>query len=102
MAGQYAKPRSSSTEVIDGKTYNSFRGDNVNGMDLSERIPDPQRLLSAYFHSAATLNYCRALLSSEFADLHEPSNWNLKSEYWNLEHVKNVADRNRYLDIVAV
>ena len=101
MAGQYAKPRSSPTEVIQGKTYNSFRGDNVNGMNLSERSPDPQRLLSAYFHSAATLNYCRALLSSEFADLHEPSNWNLKSDYWNLEHVKNVTVRNRYQDIVA-
>lgn len=100
MAGQYAKPRSNPTETVDGKTYTSFRGDNVNGIDLNDRTPDPQRLLDAYFHSAATLNYCRALLSSEFADLHHPDSWNLQSEYWNLEHVKNAAVRTKYQSIV--
>ncbi len=30
VAGQYAKPRSSSTEIINGKEVLSFRGDNVN------------------------------------------------------------------------
>ena len=101
MAGQYAKPRSSPTETIDGKVYNSFRGDNVNGISLDERTPDPERLLSAYFHSAATINYCRALLASEFADLHNPENWNIQSEYWTLEHVKNVHVRSRYQEIVS-
>ncbi|KAJ3369793.1 hypothetical protein HDU91_006849 [Kappamyces sp. JEL0680] len=100
MAGQYAKPRSSPMETIDGVVYNSFRGDNVNGIELKDRTPDPQRLLSAYFHSAATMNYCRALLASEFADLHDPDSWNLKSEYWNLEHVQNASVRQRYQDIV--
>ncbi|KAH6575749.1 hypothetical protein BASA62_001778 [Batrachochytrium salamandrivorans] len=37
MAGQYAKPRSKPTEMIDGKEYTAFRGDNVNGMPLSEQ-----------------------------------------------------------------
>lgn len=100
MAGQFAKPRSSATETINGVVYDSFRGDNVNGMALDDREPNPQRLLEAYFHSAATLNYCRALLSSEFADLHNPENWNLKSEYWNLEHVKNDSVRAHYQEIV--
>ena len=32
---------------------------------------------SAYFHSATTLNYIRALLSSGFASLHHPREWSL-------------------------
>ena len=72
MAGQYAKPRSSDTEVVDGVEMPSYRGDHVNGNapDLAARQPDPERLVSAYFHSAATLNYARALLDAGFADLH--------------------------------
>jgi len=75
IAGQYAKPRSKPTEMVDGKEVLSFRGDNVNGYDVSDRNPDPQRLLGAYFHSTATLNYIRTLLSSGFADLHKPLDW---------------------------
>jgi 3-deoxy-7-phosphoheptulonate synthase len=57
--------------MVDGKEYHSFRGDNVNGMPLNERKPDPSRLVDAYFHSAATINYTRAVLSNGFADLHK-------------------------------
>jgi 3-deoxy-7-phosphoheptulonate synthase len=96
MAGQYAKPRSSPTETINGVVYNSFRGDNVNGMDLNDRSPDPKRLLDAYFHSAATLNYVRALLNSDFADLQHPEGWNLSSDYWNLDHVRNEQVKAQY------
>lgn len=45
MAGQYAKPRSSPTEVVDGRTLPSFRGDILNGFELSERTPNPDRLV---------------------------------------------------------
>lgn len=61
IAGQYAKPRSKPTEMVemevtetvDGQTTTrtekkevlSFRGDNVNGYDASDRNPDPDRLL---------------------------------------------------------
>ncbi|RXK41939.1 3-deoxy-7-phosphoheptulonate synthase [Tremella mesenterica] len=75
IAGQYAKPRSKPTEVVSKKEVLSFRGDNVNGYDPSDRNPDPERLLGAYFHSTATLNYIRALLSSGFANLHKPLDW---------------------------
>ncbi len=79
MAGQYAKPRSSDVETIDGVTLPSYRGDHVNGIAFTEadREPDPERLLRAYFHSAATLNYARALLDGGFADLREPGHWDL-------------------------
>ena len=75
IAGQYAKPRSKATEVVDGVEVLSFRGDNVNGYSTDDRQPDPERLLRAYFHSTATLNYIRSLLSSGFADLHKPLDW---------------------------
>jgi 3-deoxy-7-phosphoheptulonate synthase len=81
IAGQYAKPRSSDTEVIDGVELPVYRGDAVNGIDpdLRSRTPDPSRLLSCYFHSVATLNHIRALIESGFADLRRPYNWNLQS-----------------------
>ncbi|ORZ32105.1 DAHP synthetase [Catenaria anguillulae PL171] len=93
MAGQYAKPRSKPTEMVDGKEIFSFRGDNVNGFDPAERKPDPERLVGAYFHSAATLNYVRTLLASGFADLHHPSTW-------DLNHVKKHEVRQDYQAIV--
>ncbi|KAI8583206.1 hypothetical protein K450DRAFT_224730 [Umbelopsis ramanniana AG] len=93
MAGQYAKPRSKPTEMHEGKEIPSYRGDNVNGFDPSDRKPDPERLLQAYFHSAATLNYVRAILGSGFADLHKP-------QTWNLDHVRSGSTRQEYQAIV--
>ncbi|KZT06458.1 DAHP synthetase [Laetiporus sulphureus 93-53] len=77
IAGQYAKPRSSPTEKIGDREVLSFRGDNVNGLDPHDRTPDPERLLTAYFHSTTTLNYVRGLLTSGFASLHHPRDWSL-------------------------
>jgi 3-deoxy-7-phosphoheptulonate synthase len=77
MAGQFAKPRSKDTEVVEGVTVPAFRGDNVNSFDLSNRDPDPSRIVAGYFHSAATLNYARALVSSGLADLNSASHWDL-------------------------
>ena len=45
MAGQYAKPRSSPTELVNGKETPSFRGDILNGYELEERALDPNRLV---------------------------------------------------------
>ena len=45
MAGQYAKPRSSPTEKVNGKEIPSFRGDILNGFDAEERTLDPSRLV---------------------------------------------------------
>jgi 3-deoxy-7-phosphoheptulonate synthase len=45
MAGQYAKPRSSPTEIVNGKETPSFRGDILNGYELDERQLDPSRLV---------------------------------------------------------
>jgi 3-deoxy-7-phosphoheptulonate synthase len=45
MAGQYAKPRSSPTEIVDGKEIPSFRGDILNGFQPNRRELDPSRLV---------------------------------------------------------
>ncbi|MDM0072114.1 class II 3-deoxy-7-phosphoheptulonate synthase [Variovorax sp. J31P207] len=77
IAGQFAKPRSSEIEVQDGKSLPSYRGDIINGsaFNAKDREPDPSRLLSAYSHSATTLNLLRALSQGGFADLHEVHRW---------------------------
>ncbi|KAJ5892654.1 hypothetical protein N7504_009345 [Penicillium tannophilum] len=110
IAGQFAKPRSSPTEVINGVEMPSFRGDNINGFeaDAASRQPDPSRLVSAYFHSAATLNYLRASLSSGLADLHSPLDWGLghvitpsiKEQY--SKTVSAVKDALRFMRTVGI
>jgi 3-deoxy-7-phosphoheptulonate synthase len=79
MAGQFAKPRSSDTETIDGVTLPSYRGDIVNGPDFTPeaRLPDPSRMEFAYLQSAATQNLLRAFATGGYADLHEVHRWNL-------------------------
>lgn len=65
IAGQYGKPRSKPTEVVEGHgEIMSFKGDNINGFDPQDRKWDPERLLQGYWHSAATLNYLRSYLAS--------------------------------------
>ena len=93
MAGQYAKPRSSPTEMHEGKEIPSFRGDILNGYAVEDRKPDPARLVSAYHHSAATLNFIRGSLASGIADLHSPRDW-------ELGHVKDEKIRAQYTKIV--
>jgi 3-deoxy-7-phosphoheptulonate synthase len=78
MAGQYAKPRSSSTETRNGVTLPAFRGDMVNDIEFTAqaRRPDPQRLVSGYHASSATLNLVRAFTQGGFADLRYVHEWN--------------------------
>lgn len=79
MAGQYAKPRSSDTETINGVTLPSYRGDIINSAEFSTeaRLPVPKRMLTAYHHSAATLNLLRAFARGGLADLHKINKWNM-------------------------
>lgn len=79
LGGQFAKPRSSDNETINGVTLPSYRGDIINGVDFTDvsRVPDPQRMVQAYNQSAATLNLLRAFASGGLADLHQVHAWNL-------------------------
>jgi len=78
IAGQFAKPRSSPTERVGDEEIAAFRGHMVND-DLpvaQARIPDPDRLVTAYQQSVATLNLLRAFTKGGFADLSQVHAWN--------------------------
>jgi 3-deoxy-7-phosphoheptulonate synthase len=87
IAGQFAKPRSSDTETVDGVEYPSYRGDIINGIeaDMKKREPNPKKLLKAYNQSAATLNLLRAFARGGMADLNKVHNWNL--DYMQNHHL---------------
>ena len=79
VAGQFAKPRSSDVETIDGVTLPAYRGDIVNDIEFSPqaREPDPRRQLDAYRQSAATLNLLRAFATGGYANLENVHRWML-------------------------
>lgn len=79
IAGQFAKPRSSDFEELDGVKLPSYRGDIINDIAFSEasRKPDPNRMIKAYNQAAATHNLLRAFSRGGLADLHEVNRWNL-------------------------
>lgn len=78
IAGQYAKPRSKDTETRGDVTLPAYRGDAVNGFDFTPeaRRHDPDRLMTMYNASAATLNLVRAFVTGGFADLRHLHAWN--------------------------
>jgi 3-deoxy-7-phosphoheptulonate synthase len=78
IAGQYAKPRSSDVEIIDGVALPSYRGDAVNDVrpTAEARRADPQRLVRAYNTASATLNLVRAFTQGGYADLRHVHSWN--------------------------
>ena len=79
IAGQFAKPRSSDIEVLNGVELPSYRGDMINDMEFNKasREPDPQRLIEGYEQSAATLNLIRAFAQGGMADLAKVHEWTL-------------------------
>ncbi len=79
IAGQFAKPRSSDEETINGITLPIYRGDNINALDFTAeaREADPQRMLKAYHMASSTLNLLRAFAKGGYADLNRVHGWNL-------------------------
>lgn len=96
IAGQFAKPRSSDTETIDGVTLPSYRGDIVNGIEFTEeaRRPDPERLWRAYAQSGLTQNLLRAFSRGGYADLHRVGRW-------NMSFVDESPQAERYIDLAT-
>lgn len=78
IAGQFAKPRTSPMETVDGVDLPAFRGHMVNdpAFTVAARTPDADRLVAAYHQSAATLNLLRAFTKGGFADLSRVHAWN--------------------------
>ncbi|MGB2202589.1 MAG: class II 3-deoxy-7-phosphoheptulonate synthase [Pseudooceanicola atlanticus] len=96
MAGQFAKPRSSDTETVDGLELPSYRGDIINELDFTPeaRIPDPAKMLQAYTQAAATLNLLRAFSTGGYADVNEVHRWTLGfTESDEAERFRDMANR---------
>ncbi|HET9089480.1 MAG TPA: 3-deoxy-7-phosphoheptulonate synthase class II [Acidimicrobiales bacterium] len=91
IAGQFAKPRSAPVEIHDGVSLEAFRGHIVNSEEFTPeaRRPDPERLLTAYHQSVATLNLLRAFTTGGFAALS-------RVHAWNQEFVANSLEGKRY------
>jgi 3-deoxy-7-phosphoheptulonate synthase len=96
IAGQFAKPRSSPFETVDGLELPSFRGHIVNGDSptTASRAPDPDRLVQAYNQSASTLNLLRAFVKGGFADLN-------RVHAWNQEFVANSPEGQKYEQLAS-
>lgn len=94
MAGQFAKPRSSATEIIGDLELPSFRGHIVNDplATTAARIPNPERLVQAYHQSASTLNLLRAFTKGGFADLN-------RVNAWTQEFVTTSPEGQRYVEL---
>jgi 3-deoxy-7-phosphoheptulonate synthase len=96
IAGQFAKPRSNDTEMVDGTELPVFRGHMVNDpiANLDARVPNPQRLVQAYHQAASTLNLVRAFTKGGFADLN-------RVHSWNQEFVATSAEGQRYEQVAS-
>ena len=96
IAGQFAKPRSSATETINGVELPSYRGDIINELEFTPaaRVPDPEKMLQAYMQSAATLNLIRAFSTGGYADVHKVHSWTLSfAEGEKAERYQRMANR---------
>lgn len=94
MAGQFAKPRSDAFEERGGVKLPSYRGDIINGeaFDEKSRVPDPQRMLKAYYQSASKLNLLRAFATGGYADIQRVTQW-------NLDFTKHSEQGDRYREL---
>src|SRR5205085_2149368 len=94
IAGQFAKPRSASTEKVGGVELPSYRGDIVNDIAFTAaaRTPDPRRQVEAYRQSAATLNLLRAFAHGGYANLGSV-------HQWMLGFVKDSPQSRRYEEL---
>jgi 3-deoxy-7-phosphoheptulonate synthase len=94
IAGQFAKPRSSPVEAVNGVELPSYRGDIINDIAFTEqaRTPDPQRQLMAYRQSAATLNLLRAFATGGYANL-------ASVHQWMLGFLKDSPQSRRYKEL---
>ncbi len=96
MAGQFAKPRSSTTEIKNNVELESYKGDIINGIEFDQlkREPDPERMLKAYSQAASTLNLLRAFADGGYADLRFVNSW-------NMGFLKSGEEYKRYRDLAA-
>ncbi|MFF2660960.1 3-deoxy-7-phosphoheptulonate synthase [Kitasatospora sp. NPDC058032] len=77
IAGQFAKPRSKPTEVVEGIELPVFRGHMVNGPepDAESRRPDPLRILTGYMAAGDIVEHLGWRDRAAGRDVVEPLVW---------------------------
>ncbi len=75
IAGQYAKPRST---TLDALGLPSYRGDIINSIATTPeaRAADPSRMIRAYANASAAMNLVRAVTGAGMGDLTMVHEWN--------------------------
>ena len=101
IAGQYAKPRSSNYELVDGQKIHAYRGDMVNNHFPSKecRMPDPKRLLEGYYRSAATLNLIRAFTQGGYTEIKHLNDWKVHSFANEISQMEDFIELENELSI---
>ncbi len=96
IAGQFAKARTSPSEEVGGEEIPSFRGHMIHddAPTTAARIPDPERMVQAYYHATSTLNLLRAFTKGGFADL-------TRVHEWTQEFVASSPEGRRYEQLAA-
>jgi len=90
IAGQFAKPRSEDYEIINSTKVLTYRGDIIN--DMTNRIPNPERMLDAYYQSLQTVNILRAFSHGGYADIN-------RLHAWNIDFVEKTKEGSMYRDL---
>jgi len=95
MAGQFAKPRTSTIEIKDNNEYPSYRGDAINGLSCTRqsRKPDPRRMIKVYEQSSFTLNLIRSMINSGYTNI-------LNASKWDLDFIKKSPQIKKYNIII--
>ena len=95
MAGQFAKPRTNSIEIINDFEYPSYRGDAINGLNcnVESRTPNPNRMIKAYDQSAFTLNLIRSMINSGYTSI-------LNANQWDLDFINKSPQVKEYNDVI--
>jgi len=110
LAGQYAKPRSMDTEKVGDRIVSSYRGDMINSPEPTPeaRVPDPKRMLEAYYRATATLNLVRAFTKGGYASLDQVHSWSevsLKAFSKNARYeelVRGIKKAIRFMDAIGI
>ena len=71
IAGQYAKPRSSPIEVVNGETISSYFGDNINCFTATKegRKPNPEKLIKGYHWAVTTYHTIEKLMNYKICEI---------------------------------
>ena len=95
IAGQFAKPRTNLIEKHEDKTFPSYRGDAINGIEFSKhsRDPNPERMMKMYDQSSYTLNLIRSMINEGYTNINN-------ANQWDLDFIKRSKQGQQYRNII--